>query len=248
MGALQGLLHHDAMLLARLRGANLCMQERGLSRREEDAWAQLIASADHELAARGERVVEVPIGYSLAFIDTLGKRAGVPPVILADMEVKRRYAFSRLPDAPKPPAEKHLKCWPEFFEVLASGVKTFDIREERDRNFQVGDILIMDEYDIETDVYSGRRLGFEVTFCLRLQPWVPEGYVAMGLKPHPLPLPDAPDPVAVRPWRIRPNAGRPYDVCGYCQWTIKEGSDHCAECGKIVGERRELPEPGKVGE
>ena len=60
------------------------------------------------------------------------------------------------------------------------------------------------------------------------------------------PLPDAkPDPVAVRPWRIRPNAGRPYDVCGYCQWTIKEGSDHCAECGKIVGERRELPEPGK---
>ena len=133
-----------------------------------------------------------------------------PGELAALMGVTRagNYTIDRLPDEPKAGAEKHLKCWPEFFASLASGVKTFDIREERDREFRVGDILVMEEYDIETDHYSGQQLAFEVTFCLRRQPWVPLGYVAMGLKGRA--VPDAPKPAAARPLGLKVVVGSDY--------------------------------------
>ena len=60
-------------------------------------------------------------------------------------------------------------------------------------------------------------------------------------------LPDAPKPVAVRPWLIRPNAAQPYLVCRYCQWRAEVGAVACGECGKPFLEPEELPEP-VVGE
>jgi len=57
-------------------------------------------------------------------------------------------------------------------------------------------------------------------------------------------LPDPkPDPVAVRPWLIRPNAAQPYLVCGYCQWRAEVGAVACGECGKPFLEPEELPSP-----
>ncbi len=42
--------------------------------------------------------------------------------------------------------EHELKCHPEYFSRVASGQKTFEIRKN-DRDFQVGDIIILKEYD-----------------------------------------------------------------------------------------------------
>lgn len=42
--------------------------------------------------------------------------------------------------------EHELKCRPEYFSRVASGQKTFEIRRN-DRDFQVGDILILKEYE-----------------------------------------------------------------------------------------------------
>jgi len=202
---------------------------------------RLLPAAEAELAARGERVVEVdPIHGHVRRMDGDECADEIPymgsqVIFWLRTNAPGRYAVShrRIPDAPKPVKEKHLKCWPEFFASLASGVKTFDIREERDRDFRVGDMLIMDEYDIETDFYSGRRLGFEVTFCLRLQPWVPEGYVAMGLKPHPLPLPDAPKPATVAVWERRSPLA---PVCSHCGSPVSEGElgKPCLDCHNLL--------------
>lgn len=43
-----------------------------------------------------------------------------------------------------------LKTWPQYFDAVADGRKTFEIRERRDRDFQVGDVLQLDEY-VPTD-------------------------------------------------------------------------------------------------
>ena len=48
-----------------------------------------------------------------------------------------------------------LKTWPEYFKDVAAGIKTFELRKN-DRDFQVGDELVLKEYDPKEDKYSGR--------------------------------------------------------------------------------------------
>jgi ASC-1-like (ASCH) protein len=44
---------------------------------------------------------------------------------------------------------KHrLKTWPEYFEALLSGKKTFEIRKN-DRDYQVNDLLLLQKYNHE---------------------------------------------------------------------------------------------------
>ena len=56
-----------------------------------------------------------------------------------------------------------LKTWPEYFEAVAGGEKTFEIRKD-DRGFKVGDVLELREYRITEDRYTGRSLWRRVTY------------------------------------------------------------------------------------
>ena len=61
--------------------------------------------------------------------------------------------------------KKHdLKCHPQYFEAIKNGLKTFECRYN-DRGFQVGDQLILREYDSQLG-YSGRVLTKTVTYIL----------------------------------------------------------------------------------
>ncbi|MFN3652593.1 MAG: ASCH/PUA domain-containing protein [Armatimonadota bacterium] len=62
-----------------------------------------------------------------------------------------------------------LKIWPEYFEAIRTGKKTFEVRKD-DRGFQVGDLLLLREWDPETKTYSGRALFRDVSYVLRLEP------------------------------------------------------------------------------
>jgi hypothetical protein len=57
-----------------------------------------------------------------------------------------------------------LKCWPQFFEPIKRGEKTHDLRRADDRDFEVGDRMLLEEFDPRTKSYSGRRLVVEITF------------------------------------------------------------------------------------
>jgi len=61
---------------------------------------------------------------------------------------------------------KHdLKTWPKYFDAVWNRSKTFELRKN-DRNYKVGDILCLREYDNEVNEYSGRELLMGVAYIL----------------------------------------------------------------------------------
>ena len=59
-----------------------------------------------------------------------------------------------------------LKTHPEFYQDVLEGKKTFEIRRF-DRNFKIGDRLILQEYNVGRNSYTGRELDVTVTYILR---------------------------------------------------------------------------------
>ena len=77
-----------------------------------------------------------------------------------------------------------LKCWPEDFDAIVTGAKRFEIRREDDRHFEVGDTLVLQEFDplLYTQNYSGREWVGLVRFLVRGPDWgLPLGMVVMSL-------------------------------------------------------------------
>lgn len=77
-----------------------------------------------------------------------------------------------------------LKIWPEHFKTVVAPTvrrrKTVEIRKD-DREYAVGDTLRLLEYDPEENSFSGWQAIVTVSHCLRGQPWVPDGYVALSI-------------------------------------------------------------------
>lgn len=55
------------------------------------------------------------------------------------------------------------KVWPEYFEQILSGSKTFELRLN-DFDIVEGDALLLKEWDPETKQYTGRELARTVGF------------------------------------------------------------------------------------
>ena len=58
------------------------------------------------------------------------------------------------------------KTWPEMFEAVRDGKKTFDLRLA-DWGCKEGDILVLREWNPKTKKYTGRVLKKKVTFVLK---------------------------------------------------------------------------------
>lgn len=72
-----------------------------------------------------------------------------------------------------------LKILPEFFEAVTSGRKQFEIRKN-DRNFKVGDQLILKEFDWLRDEYTGDSYKVEVTYITDYAQH--DGFVVLGVR------------------------------------------------------------------
>lgn len=55
------------------------------------------------------------------------------------------------------------KTWPEMFERVLSGAKTFDVRLA-DFKIKPGDILVLREWDPKTKKYTGRIIKKKVSY------------------------------------------------------------------------------------
>ncbi len=74
---------------------------------------------------------------------------------------------------------KHkLKIQPQYFEEVCSGKKSFEIRNN-DRNFQVGDTLLLQEFIPETQEFTGRIIERKVTYITDYAQQ--ENYVVMAI-------------------------------------------------------------------
>lgn len=72
----------------------------------------------------------------------------------------------------------YLKCWPEYFQAVKSGTKPFEIREN-DRDYQVGDTLVLKEYLPEVELYSGDELTRTITYMTNWEQQ--DDYVVLGI-------------------------------------------------------------------
>lgn len=74
----------------------------------------------------------------------------------------------------------NLKILPEYFNKIAEGRKTFEVRRD-DRPFAEGDTLRLQEFD--GDIYTGRAVDVVVTYILRDINYCKEGFCILGIKP-----------------------------------------------------------------
>jgi hypothetical protein len=60
-----------------------------------------------------------------------------------------------------------LKSWPEYFERIADGTRTFELRKDDRGGFHEGDIVLLREWDPNTQTYTGRSLSARISYVLR---------------------------------------------------------------------------------
>ncbi len=92
------------------------------------------------------------------------------------------YSSSNKPTTLAPRSRTHeLPIWPACFAAVSAGTKPFDVREN-DQDYQVGDALLLREFDPETNIYSGQTI---VRWVSHVQPGgtfgVEEGWCVLGL-------------------------------------------------------------------
>lgn len=75
-----------------------------------------------------------------------------------------------------------LKQLPPYFEDVLSGGKSFEVRLA-DRPYHKGDLLALNEYDAETQSYTGRSCLVYIDYILSDPEYVKSGYVIMAIKP-----------------------------------------------------------------
>ncbi|MGN9169526.1 DUF3850 domain-containing protein [Paenibacillus polymyxa] len=59
--------------------------------------------------------------------------------------------------------EHHLKINKEFFDPVFKEIKTFEIRYN-DRKFNVGDLILLSEWDSLKKEYTGRKVKGQITY------------------------------------------------------------------------------------
>jgi len=100
------------------------------------------------------------------------------------------------PTPKKPPkiTTHYLKTWPEYYKAILTGAKTFEVRKN-DRDFKVGDILVLQEWDPTEPKdhvqptgpigYTGRSYRAYVSYVLHATgpayKAIEEGYVVLGI-------------------------------------------------------------------
>ncbi len=77
-----------------------------------------------------------------------------------------------------------LKTWPEPFEAMLKGGKRHEIRDNRDRRFEIGDHLRLREWHNRSESYTGRILIARVQHVTRGGTWhLPPNVDVMTIEP-----------------------------------------------------------------
>ena len=74
----------------------------------------------------------------------------------------------------------YLKIEKKYFNDVIAERKKFEVRKN-DRDYQVNDILSLNEYDKDKQVYTGRHISVKVLYILDDSAFLKEGYVVLSI-------------------------------------------------------------------
>lgn len=82
------------------------------------------------------------------------------------------------------PIEHELKTWASYFHAVADGRKNFEIRRD-DRDFRIGDTLLLRETDYGGSEYTGREVRRTITYILKYEEdlGLRDGFALLSLAP-----------------------------------------------------------------
>lgn len=81
-----------------------------------------------------------------------------------------------------------LKIWPEQYQKVINGHLSFQYREN-DRNYQMGDVLILSEWNPKMNEFTGRKIGARVKYVFDemtsgdVPVHIAPGFCVMSIKP-----------------------------------------------------------------
>lgn len=58
----------------------------------------------------------------------------------------------------------YVKSWIHLFQAAKAGLKTHDFRDMSERDYKVGDILVLQEFDFVKGKYTGDEVEMEITY------------------------------------------------------------------------------------
>jgi hypothetical protein len=73
-----------------------------------------------------------------------------------------------------------LKIERKYFDDVITERKRFEVRKN-DRDYQVNDILSLNEYDKDKQIYTGRHILAKVLYILDDNTFLKEGYVVLSI-------------------------------------------------------------------
>ena len=77
---------------------------------------------------------------------------------------------------------KHeLKIIYPYFQQVWDGFKKFEVREN-DRDFRVGDLVILREYQLDTKIYTGREIRVIINYLFNDSRYLKENYVIFSFQ------------------------------------------------------------------
>lgn len=102
----------------------------------------------------------------------------------------QNHSAQAVEEKPRQSLVHRVKSWPHLFEATLSGAKTHDMRRATDRDYQVGDILCLEEFEPDLGAYTGRELKLRITYvtsaqfpCALSGEGLSEGYCILSIKP-----------------------------------------------------------------
>ena len=83
----------------------------------------------------------------------------------------------------------YVKSWLYLYSAAITGMKTHDMRRQTDRDYKVGDVMILQEYDQNKYCYTGREAAVQITYitspenpCALSGNGLKEEYVILSIK------------------------------------------------------------------
>ncbi|ARK07468.1 hypothetical protein LAV_00068 [Sphingobium phage Lacusarx] len=89
----------------------------------------------------------------------------IPPELAAATDVyDYQHGALQVFRQPTNAYDYEVKSWPQFFGPMLDGTKKHDMRNKRDRQYRVGDKMLLREFDPFGGGYTGRSAIFKITY------------------------------------------------------------------------------------